>query len=84
VADSARLWPQTERLKAELRFGTEATIAQADDVLAAYLGAGRTGLWSERMDAQGNFSQEPAPASSLYHITCALTELMDVAASKAS
>jgi mannose-6-phosphate isomerase len=80
IADTARLWPQTERLKAELRHGTQASIAEADDALARYLVAGRTGLWSERMDVTGAFSLEPAPASSLYHITCALTELVDFAA----
>jgi len=80
LADTARLWPQTERLKAELRNGTPEAIAEADDTLALYLNAGRPGLWSERMDATGAFSQEPAPASSLYHITCALTELVEFAA----
>jgi mannose-6-phosphate isomerase len=82
LADTARLWPQTERLKAELRYGTSSSIAEADDALAQYLAAGRPGLWSERMDAAGVFSQEAAPASSLYHITCALTELIDVAATR--
>jgi len=80
VADTARLWPQTERLKAELRHGTPSRIAEADDVLARYLAAGRPGLWAERMDTAGTFSTEPAPASSLYHITCALTDLIDHAA----
>jgi mannose-6-phosphate isomerase len=80
VADTARLWPQTERLKAELRYGTPASIAEADDVLHRYLSASRPGLWAERMDASGRFSAEPAPASSLYHITSALIELIDTAA----
>jgi mannose-6-phosphate isomerase len=82
LSDNARLWPQTERLKAELRAGDAAKIAEADDVLARYLAAGRPGLWSERMDAAGAFSREPAPASSLYHITGALTELIEVAGSR--
>jgi mannose-6-phosphate isomerase len=80
IADTARLWPQTERLKAELRNGTPESTAEADDALALYLNAERRGLWSERMDANGAFSREPAPASSLYHITCALTELVEFAA----
>ena len=80
VADTARLWPQTERLKAELVHGHAARIAEADDVLAAFLAHGRDGLWAERMDRAGNFSNEAAPASSLYHVTCALTALIDAAA----
>jgi mannose-6-phosphate isomerase len=84
---TARLWPQTERLKAALA-RLEATgeaayardAAAAYDGLALYFAAAPEGLWRDRMDADGRFVQEPAPASSLYHIILALSELMRVAA----
>jgi len=34
----------------------------------------RPGLWIERMDAGGQRVAEAAPASSLYHLTAALTD----------
>lgn len=77
----ARLWPQTERLKAnaalfalsgELRYASAA--AQAYDALAAYLATPTPGLWRDRMQVDGAFFEQPAPASSFYHITVALDE----------
>ncbi len=69
---SARLWPQTERLKAEfLRPNpSPAKQAQAIAALSAYLRP--EGLWHERRDAKGTLITQPAPASSLYHLTCAI------------
>ncbi len=69
----ARLWPQTERLKAEfLRLdGTTDRKLQAVRVLSAYLRP--DGLWHERRGADGTLSVGPAPASSLYHLTAAIT-----------
>ncbi|MFC3125014.1 AGE family epimerase/isomerase [Pseudoroseomonas globiformis] len=71
----ARLWPQTERLKsALLRAGSHPLdLEEAKCVLGAYLRP--DGLFHERRHADGRFSQEPAPASSLYHLSCAITEL---------
>ncbi len=76
----ARLWPQTERLKAEfLRPDPDLHRQfQAAAVLAAYLRP--DGLWHERRDAQGVLSAEPAPASSLYHLTCAITTVASLVA----
>jgi mannose-6-phosphate isomerase len=72
VQGGARLWPQTERLKAEfLREDADAVRqTQAIAGLSAFLRP--DGLWHERRDADGVFAHSPAPASSLYHITCAL------------
>jgi mannose-6-phosphate isomerase len=69
---SARLWPQTERLKAEFlrRDTTQAGRARAVARLAAWLHP--DGLWWERRDAAGAFIAGPAPASTLYHLTCAI------------
>ncbi len=69
LADSARLWPQAERLKAAALQGP-AALAAAEAALSPYLRP--DGLWHERRLADGSFSQEAAPASSLYHLSCAL------------
>jgi mannose-6-phosphate isomerase len=83
---AAKLWPQTERVKAwcamlELAPSrSEAAhacdrIARAAHGLFRYLGAGRAGLWSEHCEPSGDFRQGPAKASSLYHIVCAIDVL---------
>ena len=83
---TARLWPQTERLKAALvRFERSGDGEDADSALAAYDGLGtylaglKPGLWRDRRNADGSFVDEPAPASSFYHIVLALSELIRVA-----
>ena len=84
---SARLWAQTERLKASLaRWRRTRNPADAQEAAAAYRGLAQylampvPGTWRDRMLADGSFVQEPAPASSLYHIVCALSELIVTAA----
>lgn len=71
-AGDMRLWPQTERLKADfLRADTdEALRARAVRQLGAWLKP--DGLWHEYRDASGRFRDGPAPASSLYHLSCAI------------
>jgi mannose-6-phosphate isomerase len=72
VNANARLWPQTERLKAEfLRSDREpAKQIEAIAALQAYLRP--DGLWHERRTESGAFADLPAPASSLYHLTSAI------------
>jgi mannose-6-phosphate isomerase len=72
VEAGARLWPQAERLKAEfVRPDPEA--AKRRQALAGLRGFLRPdGLWHERRDRSGRFAGEPAPASSLYHVTSAI------------
>jgi mannose-6-phosphate isomerase len=67
-----RLWPQTERLKAEMLRGdkTPATIQRGLAGLADWLLP--NGLWHERRAADGTPILGAIPASSLYHITCAI------------
>jgi mannose-6-phosphate isomerase len=82
----ARLWPQTERIKAWLALASiaekeaewEYAIERA--TLAAhglnlFLAKDVVGAWNERMCEDESFLYEPAPASSLYHITCAIAEM---------
>ena len=82
----ARLWPQTERLKAaaiaarltgEAKYFTMA-VAAADGLLR-YLDSPTPGLWYDRIDAQGNLVDEPAPASTFYHLVAAIAEISALA-----
>ena len=87
VADpDARLWPQTERLKAALILADGepdnarkarylAAAAEAGTALMGYFDGLAPGLWRDKLKADGSFVDEPAPASSLYHIICAFAEL---------
>lgn len=81
----ARLWAQTEWLKAaiamaELSSGAEreAYLSDIPDAVAAlkvYFDEAPEGLWRDKLATDGKFVEEPAPASSLYHIVCAISEL---------
>jgi mannose/cellobiose epimerase-like protein (N-acyl-D-glucosamine 2-epimerase family) len=78
---NARLWPQTERIKANLLAarvtGDNRYVAGAAHALAAlrsYLDVPTPGLWRDTMSSDGTFVIEPAPASSFYHIVCAMQE----------
>jgi mannose-6-phosphate isomerase len=86
VTDSrARLWAQTERLRTSLVLGDKAQGSERErlrqcaissfSTLRRYLSTPVPGLWWEWMDAEGSFIAEPAPASSLYHLVSAFTEL---------
>lgn len=79
---NARLWPQTERIRAAaaaLKATGEdrylAMAASAGRGLERYLGTPVPGLWRDRMNTGGTFVDEPAPASSLYHIVGAISDL---------
>ena len=71
--DGFRLWPQTERLKAVARRRPD-RVPAALDALKRHFAGVRPGLWIERMDASGHTIAEPAPATSLYHLTAAFTD----------
>jgi len=86
---TARLWPQTERLKAAARFALNAAPAERAVWLAEahsaarglwrYLEVEPRGLWRDSQDANGDFTHEPAPASSLYHLFEAIRALRALA-----
>jgi mannose-6-phosphate isomerase len=83
----AKLWPQTERLKAlhTLSFHPMASAATKADAagkmdeaiagLQTYFLKETPGLWHEVMRADGTLDDQPTRASSLYHITCAIATL---------
>ena len=79
----ARLWAQTERLRACAKAAAltddgslwDAAL-QAIGVLDAFLDTPTRGLWRDWMGPDGAFVDEPAPASSLYHVAGAIAELV--------
>ena len=83
----ARLWPQTEWLKAALILMEESRDADercfyekqalaAVNAVDAFLLKDRPGLWRDKMTTDGGFVEEPAPASTLYHLIEAIRQLM--------
>lgn len=70
----ARLWPQTERIKAAAVFAPQ-DVAPAVEGLGLYLDTAVRGLWFDRMRPDGSLIEEPAPASSFYHIAGAVAAL---------
>ncbi len=86
----ARLWSQTERIKATALAahltGDDALWASAGracEGLEAFLVVPTPGLWRDRMNEGGDFVEEAAPASSFYHIVCAIAEMARLAAGPA-
>jgi len=78
----ARLWPQTERLKAAVaRHRRTGAPADEAEIVAAYQGLEKywdpknPAIWYDKIDEAGVPIDEPAPASSFYHIVCGLSEL---------
>jgi mannose-6-phosphate isomerase len=86
LKSTARLWPQTERLKANLaRYeatgdaDAERAALQAYDTLRAFCDTATPGLWYDLRTPDGVFVREPARASSFYHIALSFSELIRVA-----
>lgn len=73
---NARLWPQTEFLRAAVAFGDEAEVLSAASAVARYLDNPGRGLWRDELRADGEFAPGPSPASSLYHIVGGLQALL--------
>ncbi len=80
-----RLWSQTEWLKAAVALARISVGAERDTYLEHVLRSGQRlktffqevppGLWRDKLDETKTFKIEPAPASSFYHIVCAISEL---------
>ena len=84
----ARLWSQTEWLKAaiilarsesdgERREAYLADAAAAAKAVLLYLDTSVPGLWRDKLMGDGTWVEEPAPATSFYHIIDALRVLAD-------
>jgi mannose/cellobiose epimerase-like protein (N-acyl-D-glucosamine 2-epimerase family) len=87
---SARLWPQTERIKAALIMAktggsdwvrNNGAIHAVNGVrgLMQYFEVNTPGLWRDKLQTNGSFIEEPAPASSFYHIICAASDALATA-----
>ncbi len=86
VDASARLWPQTERMKAWLSIGdrlgdegrleAEAKVVDAGNALRRYFDGMPPGMWRDVLQSDGTFLAGTVPASSLYHVICAVAELV--------
>ena len=83
---TARMWSQTERMKGNVALAAVATdeadredhlrkVAVAARSLQRYFDVDTPGLWRDRMNPDGSFVIEPAPASTFYHIICAIDEV---------
>ena len=72
---NARLWPQTEHLKAALILGEDIHALRAARGLAPYLDTPARGAWRDKLQVDGTFVAEPAPATTFYHLIVAVLEL---------
>ncbi|HTT82449.1 MAG TPA: AGE family epimerase/isomerase, partial [Rhizomicrobium sp.] len=87
----ARLWPQTERLKAALLLSEGpgdtddsylAHALAAAESLWRYLEMPTRGLWRDKLTPTNRFVEEPSPASSFYHIVGAVAALTQFSAAQ--
>ncbi len=79
VMDSSkRLWPHTEAIKAELcgmsGKGCSSADVWLDHLYLRFLKPAIAGGWHDRFDVGDRLLVDYMPASSLYHIVCALSE----------
>lgn len=84
----ARLWPQSEWLKASLRLALNAegeererylqSALRAHDALSFFLTSPTSGLWYDKWPPKKGMIDEPAPASTFYHIVCSIYEAGEV------
>lgn len=80
-----RLWPQTEIAKAWIAQAEAGEAGAADEARAAlsrlerhYLSHPVTGGWYDQFDRDGNSLVATIPASSFYHVLCAVSEAEQV------
>ncbi|HEY0911984.1 MAG TPA: AGE family epimerase/isomerase [Bradyrhizobium sp.] len=78
---SRRLWPQTEIAKAWIAQAESGEAGAADEARAAlsrlerhYLSHPVAGGWHDQFDREGNSLIATIPASSFYHVLCAVVE----------
>jgi mannose/cellobiose epimerase-like protein (N-acyl-D-glucosamine 2-epimerase family) len=83
--DTRRLWPQTEMAKAWIAQAEGGEAGAADEARAAlvrleryYLSHPIAGGWYDQFDRDGKSLVATIPASSFYHVLCAVTEAEQV------
>jgi mannose-1-phosphate guanylyltransferase/mannose-6-phosphate isomerase len=72
--DNARLWPQTEWMKATLILGGDALAAAK--TIASYFDTAVCGIWRDQFAESWDNKFTQAPASSFYHIITASTSML--------
>ena len=79
---SHRIWPMTEALKANIveaaagrERASERAVALANTLLGRFLTPEPAGGWIDRLDEHGRPATDVMPASTLYHVMCAIDEL---------
>nr|WP_314433658.1 AGE family epimerase/isomerase [uncultured Brevundimonas sp.] len=71
-----RLWAQTEAIRTALAFGDANVGERVDRLFATHLATDVQGLWTDSYDADGRSHDGAVPASSLYHLMTAFSELL--------
>jgi mannose/cellobiose epimerase-like protein (N-acyl-D-glucosamine 2-epimerase family) len=86
----SRTWPNTERIKAAIALyeldGVDPSAAirsSAGVLLERYLAHAPAGTWIDAFDAKGEPAVKAIPASTLYHLFLAFTEVLRVSDQKA-
>ena len=82
-ADETPAYP-SPRLPATNQAACERAVLEAGEAIFAYLDTPLAGLWRDRLNPEGTFVDEPAPASSLCHLTGAIGALKEAALDAAS
>jgi len=71
-----RLWAQTEAIRTGLAFKDSETPDLIARTFETHLATEIPGLWIDSYQADGRSADRAAPASSLYHLTTAFSELL--------
>ncbi|MGZ6480238.1 MAG: AGE family epimerase/isomerase, partial [Bdellovibrionales bacterium] len=73
-SSTSRFWPQCERIKVASQLGKLDAAAQSMDALFQFFATKYSGLWYDIWDSAQGFREQPAKASSLYHIVGAIEQ----------
>lgn len=84
--DTSRLWCQTELLKARVALyennlshvNEKAVVKAVDAIFKYYINPAENGLWIDQVNRDGSPVSQNAPASTLYHIFLAFSEVWRV------
>ena len=71
-----RLWAQTEAVRTGLSFNDDGVADLLHRILDTHLATDVPGLWIDSYEADGRSNDRAAPASSLYHLMTAFSELL--------
>jgi mannose/cellobiose epimerase-like protein (N-acyl-D-glucosamine 2-epimerase family) len=81
VSAGTRVWPYTECMKAfncAFPFPADAATRHRDDIierlLSSFIDPAHPGTWLEHLDEAGRLKRDNVPASSLYHLCCAIDQ----------